>query len=108
MSDLAANSCEACRIDAPLVSDDEASVLLKEIEGWQLVDDGVKKLKKNLIFLAIVTQKILQIKLLIWLIKKTIIHKLFWSGVKLQLFGGLIKLKVCIKMILFAQQRQTI
>ena len=50
MSDLAANSCEACRIDAPLVSDDEASVLLKEIEGWQLVDDGVKKLKKEFSF----------------------------------------------------------
>ena len=50
MSDLAANSCEACRIDAPLVSDDEASVLLKEIEGWQLVDDGVKKLKKEFNF----------------------------------------------------------
>jgi len=50
VSDLAANSCEACRIDAPLVSDDEASVLLKEIEGWQLVDDGVKKLKKEFNF----------------------------------------------------------
>ena len=50
MSDLAANSCEACRIDAPLVSDDEASVLLKEIEGWQLIDYGVKKLKKEFSF----------------------------------------------------------
>ena len=50
MSDLAANSCEACRIDAPLVSDDEASVLLKEIEGWQLIDYGVKKLKKEFNF----------------------------------------------------------
>ena len=50
MSDLAANSCEACRIDAPLVSDEEASVLLKEIEGWQLIEDGVKKLKKEFNF----------------------------------------------------------
>ena len=50
MSDLAANSCEACRIDALLVSYDEASMLLKEIEGWQLIDDGVKKLKKEFNF----------------------------------------------------------
>tara|TARA_A100001011_G_scaffold65232_1_gene66193 strand:+ start:140 stop:478 length:339 start_codon:yes stop_codon:yes gene_type:complete len=48
--DLAANSCEACRIDAPLVSDDEASVLLKEIDGWKLIDNGVKKLKKEFNF----------------------------------------------------------
>ena len=50
MIDLAANSCEACRIDAPLVSDDEASVLLKEIDGWKLIDNGVKKLKKEFNF----------------------------------------------------------
>ena len=50
MSDLAANSCEACRIDAPLVSDDEASLLIKEIEDWHLIDDGVKKLKKEFSF----------------------------------------------------------
>ena len=50
MNDLASNSCEACRIDAPLVLDDEASMLLKEIEGWQLIDDGVKKLKKEFNF----------------------------------------------------------
>ena len=48
MSDLAASSCEACRIDAPIVSDDEASVLLKEIEGWHLIDDGVKEAKKRI------------------------------------------------------------
>ena len=51
MSDLAANSCEPCRIDAPIVSDDEASLLIKEIEGWHLIDDGVKKLKKEFSFL---------------------------------------------------------
>ena len=50
MSDLAVSSCEACKIDAPIVSDDEASVLIKEIEGWELVDKGVKKLKKEFTF----------------------------------------------------------
>ena len=50
VSDLVTSSCEACRIDAPSVSDDEAYVLLKEIEGWHLIDDGVKKLKKEFNF----------------------------------------------------------
>jgi 4a-hydroxytetrahydrobiopterin dehydratase len=50
VSDLAASSCEACRIDAPLVSDDEVSILINEIEGWDVIDDGVKKLKKEFSF----------------------------------------------------------
>ena len=50
MSDLALSTCEACRIDAPMVSDDEAFILIKEIEGWDLIDDGVKKLKKEFSF----------------------------------------------------------
>ena len=50
MSDLAASSCEACRIDASLVSDDEVSILINEIEGWDVIDDGVKKLKKEFSF----------------------------------------------------------
>ena len=50
MSDLAASSCEACRIDAPIVSDNEASILIKEIEGWDLINDGIKKLKKEFSF----------------------------------------------------------
>ena len=50
MSDLASSSCEACRIDAPIVSDDEASILINEIEGWDVIDDGVKKLKKEFSF----------------------------------------------------------
>ena len=50
MSDLASNTCEACRIDAPRISDDEASILIKEIEGWDVIDDGAKKLKKEFSF----------------------------------------------------------
>ena len=50
MSDLASNTWEACRIDAPIVSDNEASVLIKEIEGWDLINDGIKKLKKEFSF----------------------------------------------------------
>ena len=50
MIDLASSTCEACRIDAPKVSDDEASLLIKEIEGWDLINDGIKKLKKEFSF----------------------------------------------------------
>ena len=50
MSDLASNTCEACRIDAPRVSEDEASLLIKEIEGWDLINEDVKKLKKEFSF----------------------------------------------------------
>ena len=50
MSDLASNTCEACRIDAPTVSNNEASMLKKEIEGWDLINDGIKKLKKEFSF----------------------------------------------------------
>ena len=50
MSDLASTTCEACRIDAPRVSDDETSILINEIEGWDVIDDGVKKLKKEFSF----------------------------------------------------------
>ena len=50
MSDLASHTCEACRIDAPIVSDNEASMLIKEIEGWDLINDGIKKLKKEFSF----------------------------------------------------------
>ena len=51
MSDLASNTCEACRVDAPTVSNNEASMLIKEIEGWDLINDGIKKLKKEFSFL---------------------------------------------------------
>ena len=50
MSDLASSACEACRIDAPTVSNNEASMLIKEIEGWDLINDGIKKLKKEFSF----------------------------------------------------------
>ena len=50
MSDLASSVCEACRIDAPIVSNDEVFELIKEIEGWELIDNGVKKLKKEFTF----------------------------------------------------------
>ncbi len=46
MSDLASQVCEACRIDAPKVSDNEAQDLMQDIDGWDLVEEETKKLRK--------------------------------------------------------------
>ena len=50
MGDLASNTCEACRIDAPKVSDDEANILLKELDNWDLINEGFRQLKKTFSF----------------------------------------------------------
>ena len=40
------NKCEACRIGAPKVTDDEKETFLKELPDWNILDDGVEKLIK--------------------------------------------------------------
>ena len=50
MTDLTSRNCVACRVDAPKVSDNETILLLEEIEGWNLIDDGIKKLRKEFSF----------------------------------------------------------
>lgn len=45
---LKESKCEACTIDAPLVSDSEAKVLLLELDGWLIENDsGVNQLIKT-------------------------------------------------------------
>ena len=47
MSDLIQQKCEACRADAPRVTDDELPDLLKQIPDWQpITNDSVLKLNK--------------------------------------------------------------
>ena len=47
MSDLAQQACEACRADAPKVSDDELATLIKEIPDWAaVVKDDVLQLQR--------------------------------------------------------------
>ena len=47
MSKLAEQSCEACRADAPRVSDSELAELIKEIPDWQpVVVDEVLQLQR--------------------------------------------------------------
>jgi 4a-hydroxytetrahydrobiopterin dehydratase len=45
---LKESKCEACTIDAPLVSDSEAKVLLLELDGWVIENDsGINQLIKT-------------------------------------------------------------
>ncbi|WP_160154115.1 4a-hydroxytetrahydrobiopterin dehydratase [Microbulbifer sp. ALW1] len=47
MTELAAQACEACRADAPLVSDEELAALIREIPDWTPeVRDGVMQLER--------------------------------------------------------------
>ena len=49
MSDLIKQKCEACRADAPRVTDDELPDLLKQIPDWQPITTG-SVLKLNKVF----------------------------------------------------------
>ena len=47
MSDLSAQKCEACRADAPKVSDEELAVLINQIPDWvPEVRDGIMQLER--------------------------------------------------------------
>ncbi|WP_237066024.1 4a-hydroxytetrahydrobiopterin dehydratase [Microbulbifer guangxiensis] len=47
MTELAEQKCEACRADAPLVSDEELAELLREIPDWTpIARDGVMQLER--------------------------------------------------------------
>ena len=48
MFDLSKQSCEACRADAPKVSDDDLKMLMPNIPDWQvIVVDGVMQLTRE-------------------------------------------------------------
>lgn len=48
MTTLAQQQCEACRADAPKVSDEELATLLREIPDWvPVVRDGVMQLERE-------------------------------------------------------------
>ncbi|MFY8273256.1 4a-hydroxytetrahydrobiopterin dehydratase [Pseudoalteromonas sp. SSDWG2] len=47
MSELSAQKCEACRADAPKVSDEELAVLIRDIPEWvPEVRDGIMQLER--------------------------------------------------------------
>ncbi|MEO0443670.1 MAG: 4a-hydroxytetrahydrobiopterin dehydratase [Pseudomonadota bacterium] len=48
MSELTQQQCEACREDAPKVTEEQAQDLLGSLDGWQIVDKkGVSQLLKS-------------------------------------------------------------
>ena len=51
MSQLVKEGCEACRADAPQVSDEELAALIREIPDWAVeVRDGVMQLERVFTF----------------------------------------------------------
>lgn len=51
MSDLAKESCEACKADAPKVSDEELATLIKDIPDWSTpTKDGAMQLEREFEF----------------------------------------------------------
>ena len=47
MSILSQASCEACRIDAPKVTQDQSSELMKHIAAWSLIEiEGIEQLQR--------------------------------------------------------------
>ena len=48
---IAKESCEACRADAPTVTQKEEQTLLKELTGWTIEErDGIKQLEQCFTF----------------------------------------------------------
>ncbi len=51
MNELSVQTCEACRADAPKVSDDELASLMKEIPEWMgIAEKGILKLRREYTF----------------------------------------------------------
>ena len=51
MTELSQQSCEACRADAPLISDQELKALMPSIPDWQVVVvDGIMQLQREFKF----------------------------------------------------------
>ncbi len=51
MSELSQQGCEACRADAPKISDEELRELMPQIPDWAvIVDDGIMKLEREYTF----------------------------------------------------------
>ena len=46
MAELKSQSCEACKIDAPRLTDAEITNLISEINDWDLIQEPVKQIKK--------------------------------------------------------------
>ncbi len=56
MSNLTSQHCEACRVDAPRLTDDEINDLKPEVPRWNVIEvDGIKRLVRKYTFNNFVT-----------------------------------------------------
>tara|TARA_Y100001935_G_scaffold84604_1_gene70297 strand:+ start:586 stop:933 length:348 start_codon:yes stop_codon:yes gene_type:complete len=53
LTELSKSSCEACRVDAPVLQDNEIKELLSQVPSWKVFEeDNVKKIICSFIFLS--------------------------------------------------------
>lgn len=50
MGNLSNEFCEACKIDAPKVTEPESQILLEELRDWDLINESVHQLQRVFIF----------------------------------------------------------
>ncbi len=51
MTELASNTCEACKVGAPLITDEELSSMQSDIPDWEVVSiENVKQLQREFKF----------------------------------------------------------
>ena len=51
MPDLTSQHCEACRVGAPRLTDDEITVMKSEVPDWNVIEvDGIKHLVRKFTF----------------------------------------------------------
>ncbi|TDO16691.1 MULTISPECIES: 4a-hydroxytetrahydrobiopterin dehydratase [Halomonas] len=51
MSQLSAQQCEACSVDAPRVTEDDIAEYRKEVPEWQIIErDGIMQLERTFTF----------------------------------------------------------
>ena len=96
MTELCKETCTACEIGAPLVSTDQQTELLKDLDGWIIDNSDISKLTK-VFKLKNYEQSIAFTNLIADLAESQDHHpKLLSNGDVLAWSGGRIKLRVCI------------
>ena len=105
---LQESKCEACRIDAPLVTENEKVEFMSELNGWEINNiDGIDQLAKVFNFDSYL-QALDFAKAVALLAEEEDHHpKIVLEWGRVRFTGGAIKLKAYIKTILSVLQKQT-
>ena len=107
MNELINKKCEACRIDAPKVSNEEIPILMSQIPLWDVIEENnIKKLTCLFKFSDYEQSLVFTNKVATLADEEDHHPKLPLSGEELELFGGLTKFKAYTKMILYVLPKQ--